>query len=255
MSAKLADMFTPETRYSKEFTISSFDVDANKKATLQSLCRYMQEMAVLHAEKLKLGLHDMLKENRGWVLAQMSIKIERLPFFHENISVKTWSNGPDGRFAMRDFIIYDENNEVIARASSTWFVVDITEKKICRLDDYFKDYNYSDIEYALGRKPERIKPFEDAEIKDEIIVNYSDLDINAHVNNIRYIDFALNQFTYAFRMKHDIAEIELNFLKESKIGNTLTAMMKKVGTGHEYLHCMINKEAKKPSFTARSRWR
>lgn len=254
MSAKPADMFTPETRYTKEFTISSFDVDTNKKATLQSLCRYMQEMAVLHAEKLKLGFHDMIKENRGWVLAQMLIKVVRLPVFHENITIKTWSNGPDGRFAMRDFIIYDTKNEVIARASSTWFVVDIAEKKICRLDDYFKDYKYSDIEFALGRKPERIKPFADGEDVEEIMVKYSDLDINAHVNNIRYIDFALNQFSYEFRIEHDIDEIELNFLKESKIGNTLTAMIKKAGSDKEYLHCMINKEAEKPSFTARSRW-
>jgi acyl-ACP thioesterase len=247
-------MFNPDTRFTKEFTISSFDVDASKKASLQSLCRYMQEMAVLHAEKLKLGFHDMMKEQRAWVLAQMLIHIDRLPSFHEKIYVSTWSNGPDGRFAMRDFYIHDAKKNIIARASSTWFVIDIAEKGICRLESYFEGYNYNNIEYALGRKPERIKAFDDAEQMAEIIVKYSDLDINGHVNNIRYIDYIFNQFSYAFRMEHDIREIEMNFLKESKMDHTLRCMMKSGKEKNEFLHCLMNLDAGKASFTARSCW-
>ena len=107
-------MFAPDTRFTKKFTISSFDVDARKKASLQSISRYMQEMAVLHAEKLKLGFHDMIKQNRVWVLAQMFIKTERLPGMHEEISITTWSNGPDGRFAMRDFYIRDKQGKTLS---------------------------------------------------------------------------------------------------------------------------------------------
>lgn len=247
-------MFNPDTRYSKEFTISSFDVDANKKASLQAICRYMQEMAVLHAEKLRLGFHEMMKENRAWVLVQMIISIDRLPYLHETISIKTWSNGPDGRFAMRDFYIYDAENNIIGRASSTWFVIDIVEKMICRLEDYFDGYNYSDIEYAMGRRPERIKPFNDAELEQDITVTYSDLDINGHVNNIRYIDYIFNQFSYEFRMEHDISEIEMNFMKESKMGNVLTCTIKPGKENNQFLHCIHNKDVEKAAFTARSEW-
>jgi medium-chain acyl-[acyl-carrier-protein] hydrolase len=248
-------MFNPDTRYTKDFVVTSFDVDAKKKASLQSISRYMQEMATLHAAKLKLGFQDMIKQNRAWVLAQMIIRIDRLPEIHERFSIKTWSNGPDGRFALRDFEIIDSNNQVIGGASSTWIVIDITEKKICRLDEYFTGYKYEDIVFALGRKPQRIKPFTETESIHDIQVNYSDLDINAHVNNVRYIDFILDMFTEDFRMSHDIYEIEMNFHKEAKLGDMLSGRLIHGTEENEYLHTLINEKAGKPSFSARTQWR
>lgn len=247
-------MIKPDTRYSMDFTISSFDVDAKGKASLQSISRYMQEIATIHANVLKLGFHDMIKENRAWVLAQMLIRIDRFPPIHETFTIKTWSNGPDGRFALRDFEFLDKHNNVIGAASSTWFVVDITEKRICRLDNYFKGYEYNNKVLVLNRQPERIKPFEESELKHEIGVNYSDLDINGHLNNVRYIDFILDMFTDQFRLDHDIQEIEMNFLKESKSGDQLSGKIKKGKDEMEYLHTLLNETAGKPSFTARTKW-
>ncbi len=247
-------MFTPDTRYTLEFTIKSYDVDAKKQASLQAICRYMQEIAALHAIKLKLGFHDMMKENRAWVLAQMVIQMERYPRFQEQIYVKTWSNGPDGRYAMRDFEITDADGNAIAKASSTWFVVDIKEKSICRLDNYFKGYDYNNISYAIGRKPDRIKPFQEADQELDIQARYSDVDINGHVNNVRYVDFILDIFPSEFRMKHNIREIEMNFLKEAKDGNVLNNMLKQVQEDQEYLHCLFNRNDERASFTARTIW-
>jgi len=248
-------MFNPDTRYTKQFVIKSYDVDAKKKASLQSISRYMQEMATLHAMKLNLGFHDMMKENRAWVLAQMLISIDKLPSFHEEISIKTWSNGPDGRFAMRDYEVMDNAGNIIGGASSTWIVIDISEKRICRLDDYFTDYRYSDIKYALNRKPTRIKSIQETESIHDIKVNYSDLDINGHVNNVRYIDFILDMFSEEFRMKRNIYEIEMNFLKEAKLGDQLRGKLLQGGNADEYLHTLMNESAGKPSFTARTKWR
>ena len=247
-------MTTPDIPFYKDFTISSFDVDAKKQASLQSICRYMQEMAALHAVELKLGFHDMMKENRAWVLAQVLIMMDRYPRFQEVISIKTWSNGPDGRYAMRDFEITDADRNSLGKASSTWFVIDIHEKNICRLDDYFRDYKYEHVKYALGRRPDRIKPIKEADRESTIISRYSDLDINAHVNNVRYVDHILDMFPSEFRMSYDVREIEMNFLKEAKEGNELINMIKQQELNKEYLHCLFNKSDEKPSFTARTSW-
>ena len=158
----------------------------------------------------------------------------------------------EGKFSVTSEI-RDKQGKLIGAASSTWFVIDIDEKNICRLDEYFQGYNYKDIEYAVDRKPERIKPFTDAEIINDIDINYSDLDINAHVNNVRYIDFILNMFSPEFRMEHEILEIEMNFLKEVKLGDSIKALLKP-GKENEYLHCLVNVSAGKPSFSARTHW-
>jgi hypothetical protein len=55
-------------------------------------------------------------------------------------------------------------------------------------------------------------------------------------------------------MEHDIREIEMNFLKESKMDHTLRCMMKSGKEKNEFLHCLMNLDAGKASFTARSCW-
>lgn len=247
-------MFTPDTRFSSEFTISSFDTDTRGRASLQSICRYLQEMAVQHAEELNLGFDDMIKENRAWVLAQMLIQLKTFPSMHEKIGITTWSNGPDGRFALRDFEIFDETGKQIGGASSTWFVVDVSNKSICRLDNYFSGYRYENIVYALGRRPNRIKAFMDGNNEHRFKVYYSDLDINSHVNNVRYIDRILDPFPAEFREANSIREIEMNFLKEVKLGDNILVQSKNTGKEGEYQHCLINVSIGKPSFTARTQW-
>lgn len=247
-------MTNPNIPFSREFVISSFDVDAKKQASMQAISRYLQEIATLHADTLKFGFHDMIKQNRGWLLAQMIIRAERFPLIHEKIRVTTWSNGIDGRYATRDFRITDENDGLIAEASSSWLVVDIIDKKICRLDEYFDEDDFKNINWAVGRKAGRVRPFTDSEEETEVIARYSDLDINGHMNNVKYLELILDMFRTDFRLSHDIYEIEMNFLKETREGDVLENMLKCIEPEHEYLHCLFNKASGKPSFTARTIW-
>jgi acyl-ACP thioesterase len=245
----------PNIPFTRSFPISSFDVDAKKQASMQAISRYLQEIATLHANELKFGFHDMIRQGRGWLLAQMKIRVERFPQIHEMIQVSTWSNGADGRIATRDFRISDEEGKVIAAASSSWFVVDIVHKNICRLDEYFNPDHFINIDWAVGGKPGRVQPLSNPDQETEVIARYSDLDINGHMNNVKYLELILDMFKTDFRLSHDIYEIEMNFLKETIEGDVLGNMLKVLDTGKEYLHCLFNKRTQKPSFTARTRWR
>jgi acyl-ACP thioesterase len=245
----------PNIPFKRSFPISSFDVDAKKQASMQAISRYLQEIATLHADELQFGFHDMIKQGRGWLLAQMKIRVDRFPKIHEMIHVSTWSNGVDGRYATRDFRIKDDEGEVIAVASSSWFVVDIADKKICRLDEYFDPEDFTRIDWAIGGKPGRVRSFTDPDQETEVTARYSDLDINGHMNNVKYLELILDMFKTDFRLSRDIYEIEMNFLKETVEGDVLGNMLKVLDPGKEYLHCLFNKSTKKPSFTASTSWR
>lgn len=244
----------PNIPFTRSFPISSFDVDAKKQASMQAVSRYLQEVATLHANELRFGFHDMINQGRGWLLAQMKIRVERFPQIHEMIHVSTWSNGVDGRFATRDFRITDDAGQEIAAASSSWFVVDIADKKICRLDEYFNPADFTRTDWAVGGKPGRVRPLTEPDQETEVIARYSDLDINGHMNNVKYLELILDMFKTDFRLSHDIWEIEMNFLKETVEGDVLGNMLKVLEPGKEYLHCLFNKSTQKPSFTARTSW-
>ncbi len=248
-------MINPDTRYTREFTVSSYDVDAGGKISLQAMCRYLQEMATRHAIEMKLGFNDMLKENRAWVLAQMLVKMDRYPGFTESFTITTWSNGPDGRFALRDFEIRDAAKNFIGGASSTWFVIDIAEKNICRLDEYFPGYEYKNISFSLGRKPERVRFRGRVSSEEELVVKYSELDINGHMNNVRYIDHIIDMLPDELKMNSCLTEIEMSFLKESKSGQRLKVGYAEGPGEKEFLHYINNVSEDKAAFTARTCWR
>lgn len=245
----------PNIPFNRSFPISSFDVDAKKQASMQAISRYLQEIATLHADELKFGFHDMIRQGRGWLLAQMKVRVERFPQIHEMIHISTWSNGVDGRYATRDFRIRDGEGGIIAAASTSWFVVDIADKKICRLDEYFNPEDFTCTDWALGGKPGRVRPLSDPDMETEVVARYSDLDINGHMNNVKYLELILDMFKTDFRLSHDIYEIEMNFLKETVEGDVLSNMLKVIEPGREYLHCLFNKNTQKASFTAKTSWR
>ncbi len=53
-------------------------------------------------------------------------------------------------------------------------------------------------------------------------VGYSDVDVNEHLNNSRYVDFIMDCFTLEEHKKHSIKSIEVNYSNEALPGDTIT---------------------------------
>ena len=69
--------------------------------------------------------------------------------------------------------------------------------------------------------PSRVKPPVHPVWKDPIEVKYSQIDINHHINNTRYLEWVLNEIPFAYLQSHLVREMEVNFLTEGHIGDTV----------------------------------
>ena len=47
-------------------------------------------------------------------------------------------------------------------------------------------------------------------------VRYSDLDVNGHMNNCRYMDWVLDTLPGAFHGEHSVSEFTVNYLSEAR---------------------------------------
>jgi medium-chain acyl-[acyl-carrier-protein] hydrolase len=205
-------------QFEKEYKVHVYESGPDGRLSLFSMLDFLQDIAAEHAEKLRFGRDDLLKENRFWVLSRMLAKISVWPEWGETIIVRTWPRGTDKLFALRDFEIFFPDGKNVAYASSSWLVVDRTTKRVQRPDDLLTRFNLEfPVKNALDRNAGKIEPSSpDGLTSDVFRVKISDLDVNLHTNNVRYINWVTDTYDLDFRMNHIPASLEINYLAESK---------------------------------------
>ena len=72
----------------------------------------------------------------------------------------------------------------------------------------------------------------------DVAVRYSDIDVNGHVNNSRYIGWLMDAHAMALHRSHTVKSIEVNYLGETVVGDRLS-MLSKEATPGEYWHSMV----------------
>jgi len=203
----------------ENISIRTNDADFNNRVKVNSIFIFLQDIAAEHANKLHLGYDDLIKKELGWVLSWIRVEIDEYPKFTDNIKVKTWPKCKYKLFYIRDFLIYNENNKAIIKASTAWLPVNIKTKRIIDLQSAGINIPYEKEENALTVYPEKIIFNKESKIIESKIFKYSDLDLNQHVNNTKYVEMILDCFSKDFHSAHVIKNITVSFQAESFYGD------------------------------------
>jgi medium-chain acyl-[acyl-carrier-protein] hydrolase len=201
----------------KEYLVHVYETGPEGRVNLWSLFNYMQDIASEHAVKLGFGRDDLLKRNQFWVLSRMYAVIHDLPFWNNEIIVKTWPCGTEKLFALRNYEIKFPDGRDIAAASSSWLIIDRTTKKIQRPGDLLTSYNSDNQVYKTSSR-QAVKLSEassDGQVSPISKVRVSDLDINLHTNNVNYLKWIWDTYDLDFTLTHFPCSAEINYLAES----------------------------------------
>jgi len=204
-------------QFEKEYRIHVYETGPDGKLNLYSLFNYFQDIASVHAVKLGFGRDDLMKDNHFWVLSRMYAEMSEWPSWEDSIIVKTWTNGTDRLFALRNYEVKFPDGRHIASGSSSWLILDLTTKKVRRPDSILSRYNQnlnndnSPIRYATKLEPAA----EDGSVSPTFRVRISDLDVNLHSNNVKYLKWACDTYDLDFVMKNLPQSVEINYLAES----------------------------------------
>ena len=238
-------------QYSKEFFIQTSNTDFKGKATIQSLLHLFQEIAWEHAEILGLGFENLFKHNLIWVLSKQKTRIIKCPNWHDKVIVKTWATGKEGFFWNRDFKIMSDQGEELVKAMSSWLIIDIVKRRPYRGDDLFNlkiENPEKTFDYKLGKVPALTKNTKSF----DKIVRYSDLDLNNHVNNVKYLEWVLDGYPIEFFEQNILSSVELNFLAEAIYGDEIE-IFSEIDSDN-YLHSVKRKSDGKELFRTRIEW-
>lgn len=168
----------------------------------------------VHSNKVGYGLLDIPIKHRSWILLNWQVKILQRPKYGETLRVKTWSCKMEKLYAIRDYEIYNEKNEKVVIATSKWVCVDTEKKSIIRIEDDIRNAYTVEDKKVFDEEIKKIE--EPSNYIDECIVKVSkdQIDVNGHVHNLNYIDYASQVLPYETMQK--ATSIEVMYKKEIK---------------------------------------
>lgn len=199
-------------KHMNTITTKSYFINRFGKLSTAFMFYQMQEIAWEHANLLGFGYKKLQEDNQFWVLSRLKVKINRRPSWTEEFNLETWSRGTDGFYGYRDYNFVDTSGTNIIQATSSWLILDANTRRIVRLNKFkeFPEYEES----VFGTNALKIKSPETQEPVHFSPVMFSDIDINQHFNSGRYLERIINSYPFHFHEEYELAEFEVNFLKE-----------------------------------------
>ncbi|RIW12919.1 acyl-ACP thioesterase [Algoriphagus lacus] len=200
-------------QFSREFEVGSFQVHPNGRISLTSLADLLQEIAWRHADSGDFG-RNLLDTQQMWVLSRLEISVFEFAKWGDKIRLFTGGRGAEKLFAFREFMVWDQDQKVLARAMSSWLLLNSETKRIQRPEQVLPAKLF-DPTKKPDWQPEKLRITGEWKGKEEIQVRHSDLDLYNHVNNTSYIRWVEN---FLADLGIFPTQLSINYLAESLAG-------------------------------------
>jgi acyl-ACP thioesterase len=203
------------------FKVTSADTDMHSRIRIGALVNLLIQSAINSADNLNAGFEDIRQQKLFWVLSRLTLEIRKPLTWYQSGKVETWPKDVEKILYLRDFIVRDDDLEIIALATSGWLAVDLATKRPKMLQGVqYSIFNELRDKHALTDPPEKLFPVGSREAKD-ISTTYYDIDLNGHVTACRYIDWMMDFFPLEFHRLNYPRQISVNYLSETRVGETI----------------------------------
>jgi medium-chain acyl-[acyl-carrier-protein] hydrolase len=220
-----------KTVWEDELALKSYEVDCTGRLKLSALFNYFQETAGNHATHLGVGYEVLRKLGYFWVLSRAKVHINRLPAWGETVSLLTWPKGQDGLLFVRDFRMMSNNNGTLLTGSTGWLLLDIEHNKPHFAEVLPVVLPANEHGHAIEEPLRKLKPVQDGVLKYERKVMVSDLDVNYHVNNARYIDWIMDCLDLQQVTSQSVRTLQVNYVGEAFLGDVVGLLSREAQDG------------------------
>lgn len=207
-----------------EYSIRSTETDTRDELQLFALMSMIQEAASIDAEYSGLGAAQLDPKGYCWLLLRTSVRLSAIPKWKDRIFIDTWTNGVERLFSIRDFLITDQDNRLMGKATTSWLVVDQKShrpQKISVLNDpRVLESSFSGLGFSAPKLEESLDMISDAPTLSKY-AGYSEIDRNIHVNNTRYVAWCLDAIGVIGMPSSNLIGIDINYITEVRHGETI----------------------------------
>jgi acyl-ACP thioesterase len=199
----------------KDFAVRFSDCDHTSHVRLSSIFKFMEEAAVFDSERNGFGIWKMVQNGYTYAVSRVKLRINHIPVWGEQLTISTWTKEfYNHKVALKDYSIFDAQGNAIAQATSSWLLVNLKTGKAEDpenapfLPPLFPEHE------ALSEHLELLEARPDPQVVLSKQARYSDLDMNRHVNNCRYVDWAMDALSLQEIKDHPIRSLQMNYLAQ-----------------------------------------
>ena len=208
-----------------KFTVTELHADRFGRCRPASLLRFAQDAAGSHCLELGTDWDTMASKGLFWAVIRQRLEVTRLPQTGETVTVKTWPM-PTTRVAYpRATEGYDADGNVLFKVISLWVIMDQETRAMIR-----PDRSGVDVEgIVLGGELPAPAGLNPKDLPEETLrtVGFTELDINGHMNNARYLDWVCDLLASDFHRDHPMKAVTICYLSEALEGQQISLRCEK----------------------------
>lgn len=208
-----------EPIYERVFEITSADTDRYGRLKSSHLLSFLQEVAGDHSAILGTDREKLMQQNLFWAVIRHRVQITRLPGSGEKITVQTWPMPTTRTAYPRSTVAYDEAGNECFRGISLWVLMDAKSRAMVLPGK--SGVTVSGMLTGSELAAPGSMALQDLGKVVTRTVRYTDLDVNGHMNNCRYLDWVTDTLPGSFHGTHSVSEFTLNYLSEAREGEAL----------------------------------
>lgn len=207
----------------QDIVIPCYDTDEACRMRPAAFLDYAQELAGDNAAMLGFGYDDLIKDDLVWIISRIRAVFPRLPMWREKTTLSTWHRGCIGPFYIRDSVLEAADGTRLALMTSSWAVLNLSERKVVRDLEAASNPDTICPEAAIEEPCSRMRLPKNVVMTQvgEHRVAYSDIDKNRHVNNVRYVDWAMDALDIELVKSSPVRELEIDFISEARQGDSV----------------------------------
>ena len=167
------------------------DVAMDGHLSHAGLLRILQEAAAVASHVRGISFRTIEKTGVCWILMGWKLEMIERPEWNSSLTIHTWPRTLDGFTSEREFEVFC-GERVVARATSRWFLINAETKRLTRINEFVRSaYDLNERRLFNEDIPSNGTPIPDAQATYTHTVSRLDVDTYRHVNNLRYLDYAL----------------------------------------------------------------
>lgn len=208
-------------KYSQDLEVACYESDINSRMLPTAFLNLAQEAANQHANYLGVGYDSMQITRKAWVLSRLHVRFNHTPQWRDKVNLQSWHKGANGYLYFRDFVVTDNAGRAAIEATTSWLVIDIDSRRLTKYTELAEDEERCICEDVIAEQAPKITLPAGAEPQQvgSHTARYSDLDMNGHVNNVNYVEWALDSIGFDITSKLPLKELFVNYNAEVKLGD------------------------------------
>lgn len=222
-----------------EFIAEPFHCDFDNRLFMGHLGNHLINAADFHSNDRGFGMLYLNTIHKTWVLSRLALEIAEMPKAYDRFFVETWVESVMRSFTCRNFKIVGSEasgeERVYGYGRSVWAMIDTTTRQPIdllsvnngALGNYVEDAKVCPI-----GKPSRVKMGADSVLRRSVETVYSDIDMNRHVNSIKYIEHVLDLWDTDWYAAHKLQRLDIAFVAEAHLGDHLLLYVEEKGSGN-----------------------